>query len=239
MELHLRCLYHHDVRDRIVSTRQPGGGPAPLVHVGRTRLGNVWRFRGDLPASLVCDLARLLGREAPLASSAGPEPLERLEAIRRVLQAAVGAVRAWRGPAFRFPPLIEVPDGSAELVEIGEDRSGLLSRGFADWIPEVAERQPCLAALEGGFAAALCCSSRPREVASGASCLAAEAGVETRPRDRGRGHAPRVVAAWARAVRAGGGEPMYSTSWDNRPSRAVARKLGLVAYGEDLHFSAP
>jgi hypothetical protein len=46
-----------------------------------------------------------------------------------------------------------------------------------------------------------------------------------------------VVAAWARAIRESGGEPLYSTSWDNKASRGVARKLGLLLYGEDLHLS--
>jgi len=40
-----------------------------------------------------------------------------------------------------------------------------------------------------------------------------------------------------RALREQGGEPLYSTSWDNKASVAVARKLGLVPYGEDIAFS--
>ena len=43
-------------------------------------------------------------------------------------------------------------------------------------------------------------------------------------------------AAWAQAVRTQGGIPLYSTSWDNRASRAVAHNLGLSLYGEDLHW---
>ena len=42
-----------------------------------------------------------------------------------------------------------------------------------------------------------------------------------------------VVAAWARAVREIGAEPLYSTSWDNTPSRSVARKLNLIPYAAD------
>jgi hypothetical protein len=46
-----------------------------------------------------------------------------------------------------------------------------------------------------------------------------------------------LLPTWARAVRALGAEPLYSTSWQNAASRAVARKLGLVLYGTDLSIS--
>jgi hypothetical protein len=45
-----------------------------------------------------------------------------------------------------------------------------------------------------------------------------------------------VVAAWANAIRAGGRIPLYGTAWSNASSRAVARKLGLVMYGEDFRL---
>ncbi len=245
MELHLRCLYHHDAKERMLAARQPGGGPAPVFHVGRTRLGNLWRFRDDLDAGRVCDLARLVGREPALSIAEDPPPLERQEAIRRVLATVPGGPASpagaglveWRGPAFRFPATIQIPDGPLPLVEITEDRSDLLARTFADWLPEIAARQPCIAVVDDDHAVALCCPSRPLEVAGSPACAAAEAGVETWPAARGRGHAPRVVAAWAQAVRDRGGEPLYSTRWDNRASRAVARKLGLIQYGEDFHLS--
>jgi mono/diheme cytochrome c family protein len=64
-----------------------------------------------------------------------------------------------------------------------------------------------------------------------------EAGVETAASCRGRGYAAPVVAAWARAVRDVGRVPLYSTSWRNEASRAVARKLGLVCFGSDLHIT--
>jgi predicted GNAT family acetyltransferase len=67
--------------------------------------------------------------------------------------------------------------------------------------------------------------------------LAHEAGVETVPLFRGRGYARAVVAAWSAAVRALGAEPLYSTTWQNMASRAVARALGLVAVGRDLHIT--
>jgi hypothetical protein len=239
MELHLRCLYHHDAAGRIVAARQPGGRSDVLFHLARTPLGNLWRFGARLEPGLVSDLARLAGREPALSSPLDEPPPapERAEALRRSLSAVFGPLREWRGPAYRFPDELCVPAGELPLQEVTPARAALLRAGFADWLSELADRRPCIAACQGETAVSLCCSSRPVEVPGSASCPAAEAGVETLPARRGEGHACRVVAAWALAVRASGAEPMYSTSWDNHASRAVARKLGLSAYGEDLHFS--
>lgn len=64
-----------------------------------------------------------------------------------------------------------------------------------------------------------------------------EAGVETHPEYRGRGLAGPVVRGWAHHVRSEGRFPLYSTSWKNRPSQSVARKLGLIQYGTDFHLT--
>ena len=64
-----------------------------------------------------------------------------------------------------------------------------------------------------------------------------EAGVETSADARGHGFSVAAVAAWARAVRKLGAEPLYSTSWDNAASRAVARKLDLIPYAADYHIT--
>ncbi len=60
------------------------------------------------------------------------------------------------------------------------------------------------------------------------------AGIETLEAYRGRGYATAVVAGWAYAIRATDRIPLYSTSWDNLASQAVAHRLGLVQYGTDL-----
>lgn len=238
MELHLRCLHHHDANDRLTGSRQPGRGASPLFHLGRTVLGNLWRFRDDLDPHAVRDLARLAGREPPLLrQGTRPPPPERLEAMRRVLLRDRESLVLWRGPAYRFPERIAVPGTPLPLQAVTPGREHLLAGAFHDLEREIPGRQPCIAAVERGRAVSVCFSSRPLEASGSPRCAAAEAGVETLAHQRGRGLAPAVVAAWALAVRALGGEPMYSTSWDNRASRAVARKLGLVPYGEDLHLS--
>ncbi len=95
---------------------------------------------------------------------------------------------------------------------------------------EFEGREPFMAVIENGAAVSLFHSARLTD-------QAAEAGVETLEAYRGHGYATAVVAEWARAIRATGRVPLYSTSWDNLASRAVARGLGLVQYGTDLSLT--
>ena len=252
MRLHVDTLFTSDATGRLLRTREPGGVPAPRFYLGRSPHGNLWRFRDDLPSPLVRELARLAGKEPPLAP--GSPPPERLAAFRQVLAGAAPdgiAACEYRGPAYCFPdgcagliagdaaPSFGLP--GAELMPISEtgDCAHVLEAELAEWIPQLPDRQPCFAVVEGGRAVCLCCSARVlTSDAAGASpsLMAAEAGVETLPEHRGRGFAPRVVAAWARAVRERGGVPLYSAARDNKASQSVARKLGLAQFGEDLHW---
>ena len=135
------------------------------------------------------------------------------------------------GPAFSFPAHLRPTAGtSGTVVLVTEANSHLLHPLLSAWVPDVRQSPPLMALVENGRAVAVCASVRitPR---------AHEAGVDTAAEFRGRGYAPIVVAEWARAVRALGAEPLYSTSWQNAASRAVARKLSLVQFGSDLHIT--
>ncbi len=44
-------------------------------------------------------------------------------------------------------------------------------------------------------------------------------------------------AAWARAIQRRGLVALYSTSWENAASRALARRLSARVYGEDWHVT--
>ena len=81
--------------------------------------------------------------------------------------------------------------------------------------------------MDGGYPVSVCfCATRNSE-------FAIEAGLETAAAFRRRGFGARVTAAWASAIRASGRIPLYSTSWNNPASLAVARKLGLIPYASD------
>ena len=76
------------------------------------------------------------------------------------------------------------------------------------------------------------CNVRPRS-RGGPHCLCAARRRGLLDLPTGRGFASAAVAAWAAALRERGRLPLYSTSWENLASQGVARKLGMVAYGED------
>ena len=67
---------------------------------------------------------------------------------------------------------------------------------------------------------------------------ACEAGVATMEPYRGRGFGALVVSAWRDAVEREGRWPLCSTAWDNGASRAIARRLGLVAYVDTRTLTA-
>src|SRR5262249_25108572 len=133
------------------------------------------------------------------------------------------------GPALLFPPEIEGPAGVEEIHR--EDRLGACFQG---WTPGEIEagRAPVMAILEGETPISLCFCARR-------SSAPAEAGLETAREFRGRGLGPRVTAAWALAIRASGRVPLYSTSWKNEASLAVARKLALLPYASDWSIARP
>lgn len=178
----------------------------------RGRTSCAWAVRADVPQGIAEELEGLARAEPPVADFRGvPVHAEQYRTL------AGGEVYA--GPAFTFPKTVEQPDATAHVNALP-----LLARHFSGWtVTEIPERSPIVAVVVDGHAVSVCFCARRSE-------RAAEAGLETAEAFRGRGFGPQVTAAWALAVRASGRVPLYSTSWENGASLAVARKLGLVAY---------
>jgi RimJ/RimL family protein N-acetyltransferase len=223
MRLHVDALFTRDAAGRLLAVNEAGGTPAPRFFLGRTAEGNIWWFRCDVHEAVVGDLHALCEAQ-PIGLDAGlviPAPfiarLSREEPVRRT----------WTGPAFHFPPDLRC-DKSA--VHVTSDNATVLSPYLEAWRDDVSVNSPMVVALDGGKAVSLCASVRVTPHAH-------EAGVETHPVFRGRGHAARAVSAWASAVRELGRIPLYSTSWENEPSRALAKKLSLIQFGVDLHIT--
>jgi len=191
----------------------------------RARTCNLWRFRADLPDGLVEELGALCEDEPAGVELVG-EP-RHAERYARLLESRAPVREREAGPAYYFE---EYAEPSGRLLTVTESDSELLRGGFEDFADELRTWQPFVALVERGRAVSVCRSVRITGAAH-------EAGVETLPEFRGRGYAKEVTAAWARAVRDAGALPMYSTSWENTASRAVARKLRLTMYAADFHIT--
>ena len=217
--LHLNTLFLLDGKGRIRGTREPEPRPGPLFVLIRGTTTCAWAVRADVPQNLANELEALAREEPPISDfRSTPVHAERYTSLVRG--------KVYSGPAFEFPEEIAQPQGTVFIEDID-----LLNHHFSGWTEdEVPERTPIVGVVENGHAVSVCCCSRRSDVA-------AEAGLETAEAYRGRGLGPRVTAAWALAVRASGRVPLYSTSWSNDASLAVARKLGLVAYASAWSIS--
>jgi hypothetical protein len=228
MEIQIPTLFVCDADGRLRYIYEPGYeeaelDPAPRFFMGRTRQGNVWRFRHDLPDALVRDLEALC-RTEPVAVHPA-DPPHNAAAIRAALHAHAPLTQIERGPAYWIPDGVQAP---AEVVLISEANAQLLEANFPWKLTSRAgfKTGPLMAAVAHGSAVSICYCAR-------LTPWAAEAGVETVEAFRGQGYASAVVAGWASAIRQQGLLPLYSTSWENMASQGVARKLGMVCYGED------
>ena len=223
MDLHRDALYRRDAAGRLHSVNESPYPPAPRLWMGRTRAGNRWSLRYDLPAGLAAELERLLAG-APIAAELDPAPRMR-EPILALLEQHAPVSSEYRGPAYWIPDQLPV-QGKAVIVT--RENVDVLANRSA-WLTECARNPACgpvAAVLDGERAVGHCYCAR-------ITAAACEAGVEIDEAHRGRGYAGMAVAAWAAAVRATGRLPMYSTWWENLASRAVARRLNMVQYGED------
>ena len=225
LQLQVEALFTHDAHGRILRVNEPDGDPAPRFFLARSKDGNLWRCRDDVSAATTRELEDLAATE-PVGDDVRAAP-RNLHAFLSALEVDHTTVAVGSGPAYRFRAELPQP---ANVTRIARPDVYLL-RPMSWNLEETARRferyEPFIAVVEDGVAVALCHSARLTE-------RAAEAGVETLEAYRGRGYASAVVAAWAHAIRASGRIPLYSTSWDNHASQAVARRLGLVQYGVDL-----
>ena len=208
-----------DGRGRIGTSPEPNVPSTPLFALIRGASSCAWAMRADVPETVAAEVVRLASQERPLKDLQDPHAAP----SNADLYLALLGGQIVSGPAFTFPERI-APIDDVALV----DRLELLERYFRGWVAaEIPWRAPIVAVMEDGYPVSVCfCATRASE-------NTVEAGLETAVAFRGRGFAARVTAAWATAIRASGRIPLYSTSWTNDASRAVARKLGLIQYAVD------
>jgi hypothetical protein len=229
MDIHVQALFTHSDDLRLLFVNEPGGSvaSAPRLFLGRTRAGNVWRFRADLP-EILCEELNALCADEPPVSTEFNEPPCHLETYIRLLEKYAPVRRAEMGPAYHFPQNLR--SLSSRLLAVTEKNAEILSGGFEEFVAELPTWQPFVALVGDDRAVSVCRSVRITDKAH-------EAGVETLPDFRGKGYAQEVVTEWALKVQAVGVIPMYSTSWENSASQAVARKLHLNCYGVDFQLT--
>jgi RimJ/RimL family protein N-acetyltransferase len=226
MAIHIQALFTHDAHSRLLFVNDSESRvPAPRLFFGQTGTGNLWRFRADLPEILIEELEALFVDE-PVGMEFNSNP-RHFEAYVRLLETQAPVHRMWMGPAYRFTEYLEP---SRPLLSITETNAEMLRGGFEDMVEELSVLQPFVALVEESRAVSVCRSVRVTPAAH-------EAGVETLPDFRGKGYAKDVVAGWARLVQSMGAIPLYSTSWENTASQAVAKKLHLILYGADFHVT--
>ena len=225
MRMHVEALFLHDAAGRMTRVNEPSGKAAPRFFIGRTPHGNEWRLRDDVDAALARELESACAAEPTgeqfLTPPYGSTPFE------AILGRFAPIERKWAGPVYWIPHDVPV---SSDTVLVTDANANVLRPHLEPWLSDVALGLPLVALVVDGHAVSICGSVRTTAVAD-------EAGVDTPLEFRGRGYAGQVVAAWARIVREAGRVALYSTSWENTASQAVARKLGLVRFGTDLHFT--
>lgn len=225
IKIQASALFIHNPESRLLFVNEPDGVAvsAPRLFLGRTREGNVWRFRADLPEKLCDELSALCADEPPIDGELNAPPRQ-LEKFIRLLERAAPVQDVSSGPAYWFTGW---QGSSKSLVNVTENNAEVLHGGFEKLIEELPAWQPFVALVEEDRAVSVCRSVR-------ITSQAHEAGVETLPDFREKGYAKEVTAEWARQVQAAGAIALYSTSWENLASQAVARKLELKFYGTDF-----
>ena len=225
MGLRLAALYTSDREGRLLRVNEPGGAAAPRFHLGRSSEGQILGFRADLTVDLVQTLTR-----TSLSEFTG-DPLPRepsnVHLYLEALAASSPVQRHSSGPAYRFPA--KAPEAPG-VIRVTAENADVLSDYFEEWLEDPPECQPFMALVVRGKVVSVCASVR-------ATPDVHEAGVETHPSFRGNDYAAQVAVAWAAAVCLEGATPVYSTSWDNTASQAVARKLDLLLCGVDFQVT--
>jgi RimJ/RimL family protein N-acetyltransferase len=222
-ELQITTLFLLDSERRLLAINEPGTPSAPRFFLGRNVHGHRWRVRYDMPAEAVHRLDQLCHAEPQRSPLAGPP--EQTAAIRAVLAEDAPIVSENRGPAYWLPTVSFV---LPQVVLLSEAHAALVQTTFpwlVAWLADAATG-PVAAVLAQGNAVSVCFCSR-------ITPHAAEAGIETLAACRGKGAATAAAAGWAAAVQQSQRVALYSTSWQNQASQAVAKKLGAVLYAED------
>ena len=224
IQMQAQALFVHDKNGKLLRINERDNpNPASRFFLSRSKSGNLWRTRYDLSPDFTTELERLAAAE-PVISDLAEPPHHEAE-YTRLLQEHAPIISTFAGPAYYLPS-----NQPHDAVMITSDNLALLEAHF-DWLlTTLADYAPVAATVVHGKAVAVCLCAR-------ITSKVAEAGVYTEDIYRGHGFATNAARGWITAVRATGRLPLYSTSWTNLTSQAIARKLGGVLYGVDYNIT--
>ncbi|MFE7378115.1 GNAT family N-acetyltransferase [Bacillus cereus] len=216
--IQVEVLFVHSPVGKMKCVNEKGNPKAPRFFLGRTREGSITRYHCNVDDKTISKIEKLIR-----------EPSNHIEIAKiiNVLNEERTVENIWMGPAFMLPNNLHKP---TRTIQITEKNKELLRENFPNLIEQMEWRQPYFAIVQNEKVVSICCSARSTPVA-------AEASVETLAEFQGNGYSTDVVTAWAISIQEEKRIPLYSTSWDNYASQAVARKLKLINYGMNLHIT--
>ena len=218
MNIHAKVLFKHDIDNRLTTINEPPFDLAPKIFIGVTTSGNTVRFLNSLDKSIVVKLQLTIGTNT----------CTELGEVIRILTEGRQVNNFWMGPAYVFP-VIKGRTWS-NVIQVTHENKELLKLDFPFTYKDFKYKEPCFVVIKDNKPVSICCSSRQTSKAS-------EASVYTHEDYRGKGYGIEVTNAWAAEVQKQGRIALYSTSWDNFASQALAKKLVLIQYGIDIHMS--
>lgn len=236
MQLQAATIFVSDESGRLLTTNSPDRVRAPRLYLARCGQGAILRLRDD--AGPAAGFARLAADEPPLASPA--EPARFVDKYVALLSRSAPVERVEAGLMWTFPASVPAPRGGHLVRSATAPGDALVGRLNADGMPSDMVKMGFVDTRE--FWPPWCVALVGDEVASiafttGHSEEAAEIGVATMPRFRGRGFAALAAAGWASHEILAGKTLFYSTSLANRSSQRVVERLGLRFLGTSLRIS--
>ncbi len=220
-------LYRCTPRGNLLGQNEPGepdNSSAPPFYICYRTGTYLYRLKESLPKRRKDRLAFMISR-LPTPKSNHDQRFE--EMVLEIASAAGADAKIEFGPAYYVPVLHQRPTTVVQLEDQGTCR---LRGRFSCLRGKLALVQPCMAQLVNQQVASVCRTVRRSSTVS-------EAGVETMPRYRGRGYGRETVAAWAGRVWQDGQIPCYSTTWKNKASLSIARKLGMIQFATETEYA--
>jgi hypothetical protein len=202
------------VSDGLITRSSPGVDDFPLVIIARTSDGeSLIGFDATIPAAIRVKLPKDYSQNSGM------------ETAINIFEESGFHVKASHFKTYVFPEGVE--SGNLEAVKcFTKDDPKIVDFGFHGLADKVF-------AIEcDGMILSACVSSRQNSTA-------AEAWVFTHPDHRRKGLAQKVVAAWARSIKAESLIPFYSHNLENTDSAFLAKRLKLVGIFEETVIEKP